>query len=68
MNKRTTEEYEIKWNGNESWKECKLLGSQLSMDKDISWTWRKSLAIALINKWNYIFYYRKLPIAYLSDR
>ena len=62
VNKRTTEKYEIKSNGNESWNKCKLLGSQLEMDKDISWTWRKSLAIALTSKLKYIFYYQKLPV------
>ena len=43
MNETKTEKYEIKRNGHESWKECKLLISLLDPDKDISRT--KSLAI-----------------------
>ena len=32
INETKTEEYEIKRNGNENWKKCKLLGSLLDTD------------------------------------
>lgn len=31
-----TEQYQIKWNENELWKECKLIGSSLDTNKQIS--------------------------------
>ena len=60
INEAKTEEYKIERNGNEDWRNCKLLGSLLDTDKDI--TRRKSLAIASINNLKYIFYNQKLNI------
>ena len=60
MNETKTEEYEVKQNGNESWKECRLLGSLINTDKDISR--RASLAIVSIKNLKHIFCNRKLAI------
>lgn len=45
-----TEEYEIKNHGTDNWKKCRLLGSLLGINKDIS----KSLALCSINKLNHL--------------
>ena len=60
INETKTEEYEIKRNGSENWKKCKLLGSLLDTDKDIYR--RKCLAIASINNMKYIFCNQKLNV------
>ena len=60
VNKTETEEYEIKQNGNESGKECKLFGSLLDTDKDISR--RKSLEMASVNNLKYTFCNQKLSV------
>ena len=48
INHSKTEEYDIKREGDEKWKKCKLLGSCLDTTKDIER--RKGLAIAAYNK------------------
>ena len=54
MNEAKTEEYEIKRNGDENWKECKFLGSMLDTTNDIKR--RKSLALTAIENLKSIFY------------
>lgn len=53
INKSKTEEYTVKYKGNENWKDCKLLGSKLGTQKDIAR--RKGLTINAINDLQYIF-------------
>ena len=54
VNASKTEEYVVKHKGDESWKDCKLLGSKLDTTKDI--TRRKGLAVAAIKEKKDIFY------------
>ena len=60
INKPKTEEYIIKRKGDESWKDCKLLGSLLDTDNDIRR--RKGLAIGAINTMKHLFYSNKIDI------
>ena len=60
INTSKTEEFEIKRNGDNTWKSCKLLGSLLDTQNDIKR--RKALAISTIHNMKYIFY-GKLSIA-----
>ena len=54
INNTKTEEYEVTRNGDDCWKDCKLLGSLLGTDNDIKR--RKGLAVAVINNKRDIFY------------
>ena len=57
VNETKSEEYVIKRGGDESWKNCKYLGSLLDTDKDINR--RKILATNTYNQLKYIFENRK---------
>ena len=60
INESQTEEYMIKRKGDESWKDCKLLGSLLDTGNDIKR--RKGLAIGAINRMKHIFYSNEIDI------
>ena len=60
INESRTEEYNIEQKGNEAWKECKVLGSLLSTEKDINR--RKILAIDAYKTFNSIFSSKKNSI------
>lgn len=59
-NEDKTEEYEIKRNGNEDWKKCKMLGSLLDTQEDIKR--RKGLAINALRIMKHTFASKKLSL------
>ena len=65
INESKTEDYEIIRQGNEKWKNCKLLGSLLDTEKDINR--RKILAIDAFKTLNQIFDSRKISNTVKSE-
>ena len=61
INEDKTEQYEIKYRGEETWKDCKLLGTKLDTEKDISR--RKGLAIAALTSLKHILKSKNTSLA-----
>ena len=60
VNESKTEEYEVKWKGDDEWKTAKYLGSLLETEQDIKR--RKSLALATFRNLSYIFENNKVSL------
>ena len=54
MNEEKTKEFTIKRNGEETWKKCKLLGTLLDTEEDI--TRRKVITMNVVNLMKEIFF------------